>query len=292
MGYISSFGAKASSARWLKFIGSAAVLAFITLASFGTLAVTTVPGMILNGIPYCLSTTAGAAPTNKPLNIAASVTGAVQMVVFTVANIVYLGYNVFSAFCATAEICVTLEAARVEEIEINTLGRIASAEVEANARLFRRSITLQRREGINWIAMRSDSDVATTWKSINRIYGDNEITRTVGIALITARKTARKISLLAMQRLLNESSSDILDYVLTLPDSLDESLLTDLFMSLSRGSEVLSGTTASENLSTIFSNHVDLFVLQSTNKVVLAKWLSGSFSNFCSSHARRYVWIK
>ena len=69
MGYVTSFGAKASSARWLKVIGSAAASAFMLLASCGTLAVTTVPGMILNGLPFNLSTAAGAAPANKPLNI-------------------------------------------------------------------------------------------------------------------------------------------------------------------------------------------------------------------------------
>ena len=279
MGYVTSFGAKTSSSRLLKIVGSAAASAFIILASCGTLAVMTAPGMILNGIPYCLSTTAGAAPANKPLNIAASVTGAVQMIVFAAANIALLGYSAFSAFCATAEIGTALEAAGVEEIEMNTLRR--ATEVEVNARLFQDSITplLQRREGLDWIAIRCDDDVTNTLNKINVIYGYNSITRVAGIALIAARRTARQISLSAMQRLLSESNPGIPSYIADIPDTLDESLLTDMFTPLSQGAELLDGATVIENMGTIFSNQEDLLLLQSANKVVLARWVSGSFSD-------------
>ncbi len=272
MGYVTSFGAKTSSSRWLKIVGSAAASAFIILASCGTLAVMTAPGMILNGIPYCLSTTAGVAPANKPLNIAASVTGAVQMIVFAAANIALLGYSAFSAFCATAEISTALEAVGAEEIEMDTLSSAATT-AEHNANLLRDGLTpvLQSREGLEWVAIENNRELTATWNVVTRIYGYNRVTRIVGVALLAAKKTARQLNLSVMQRLLSEC--EIYEF-----SAYHESLLSNLFTPLSRESQQLSDITTEENLGTIFSNNRDWFVLQGNNGVDLVTWVKGNFA--------------
>ena len=161
---------------------------------------------------------------------------------------------------------------------MNSLRRVISTELVSNETILRGHMTpfIQREDDINWIVMRSDDDITNAQNSIVKIHGSNEITRTVNIALIAARKTGRRISFSAMQRLLNESY-DIPSDVLTLPDGLDESLLTDLFTPLSQSPAILFDTTLSENLGTIFANPGDLFILQGPKRVIFAKWISGSF---------------
>ncbi len=278
MGYISSFGAKTSSSRWLKVVGSAAASALMILSSFGS-AVVTLPGVVAGIIPYCLSTTAGAEPANKPLNIAASVAGAVQMVVFAAETIASLGYSAFATFCATAEIYTVLEAFDEGQIELRTLSRAANTvitEEERDANLFRSWIApaLERREGLDWLAIRDDHELTERLGQIDFLYGYNSTTRAAGVALIAARRTARQLNLSVMQRLF---SNTIL--VNGLSDIEPQSLLTELFTPLSQESGLLSGPITEEELGTIFSGQGDLFVLQGNHNVSLLRWVSGNFSD-------------
>ncbi len=275
MGYVTSFGAKTSSARWLKVVGSAAASAFITLASCGTLAVTTVPSMILNGIPYCLSTTSGAAPANKPLNIAASVTGAAQMIAFAAVNVACLGYSAFSAFCATAEIGTVLEATDAEAIEMSSLSRAAISGEDNSLGIFRCGFTnmIERRDGLNWVAIRDNHELTAMWNRINCIYRYNMITRAIGVTLIAAKKTAKQLNLSVMQDLLSAPSGAFFFSIY------HERLLNELFTPLSQEAVFLYSAIASENLGTIFLNPGDLFVLLGYRNVSLVKWVNGSFSD-------------
>ncbi len=139
------------------------------LSFFGSVVVT-LTSVVVDIIPYCLSTTAGAAPANKPLNITASVAGAVQMVVFAAETIASLGYSAFIAFYTTVDIYTILETFNESQIELSTLSRAANTVItkeERNASLFRRWIipALERREGLDWLAIRFDDDVTNFWCS-------------------------------------------------------------------------------------------------------------------------------
>ncbi len=278
MGYISSFGAKTSSTRWFKVVGSAAASATMILVSFGS-AVVTLPGVVADIIPYCLSTTAGAEPANKPLNIAASVAGAVQMVVFAADTIASLGYSAFTAFCATAEISTVLDTFSEVQIELRTLSRAANTvitEEERNANLFRSWMTpaLERREGLDWLVIRDNHELTTRLDQIDSLYGFNAVTRAAGVALIAARRTARQLNFSVMQRLFSDTI-----LINGFSDIEHQSLLTELFTPLSQESGLVSGTITEEELGTIFSGQEDLFVLQGNHSVSLLRWVSGNFSD-------------
>ncbi len=275
MGYISSFGAKVSSARWLKVVGSAAASAFTMLSSFGS-AIVTLPGVVAGIIPYCLSTVAGAEPANKPLNIAASVAGAVQMVIFTAQTIAFFGYSAFATFCAQEELNNILETFAAAEIEMNALRREATALENEYARLFQEWITpaLERREGLDWVAVRDDHELTTRLGQIDFLYGRNAVTKAVSFAFIAARKTARQLNLSVIQRLFSN-----INLINDFSGIEHQSLLTELFTPLSQESRLLFGTMREEELGTIFSGQGDLFVLQGDHGVSLFKWVSGSFSD-------------
>ena len=275
MGYISSFGAKVSSARWLKVVGSAAASAFTMLSSFGS-AIVTLPGVVAGIIPYCLSTVAGAEPANKPLNIAASVAGAVQMVIFTAQTIAFFGYSAFATFCAQEELNDILETFAAAEIEMNALRREATALENEDARLFQEWITpaLERREGLDWVAVRDDHELTTRLGQIGCLYGHNAVTKAVSFAFIAARKTARQLNLSVIQRLFSN-----INLINDFSGIEHQSLLTELFTPLSQESRLLFGTMREEELGTIFSGQGDLFVLQGDHGVSLFKWVSGSFSD-------------
>ena len=170
----------------------------------------------------------------------------------------------------------TLETFAAAEIEMNAFRRAVTIATYKHARLFQEWITpaLERREGLDWLAIRDDHELTGRLDQIDSLYGFNAVTRAAGVALIAARRTARQLNFSVMQRLFSDTI-----LINGFSDIEHQSLLTELFTPLSQESGLVSGTITEEELGTIFSSQEDLFVLQGNHSVSLLRWVNGNFSD-------------
>ncbi|MCY4330575.1 MAG: RHS repeat-associated core domain-containing protein [Endozoicomonadaceae bacterium] len=125
IGYISSLGMRAIPQRWGAIVGT--VVSTGLMAACGGALNVTLPVLLMNGTFSVVPVAAVIVPSNRGLNIAASVVGAMQFVTVIAGSCLGLFNAVYSACCDAATTAVSTEnSIAMEELSIGKLESISA----------------------------------------------------------------------------------------------------------------------------------------------------------------------